>query len=357
MSATVDVLVVDDSPLMRRVIAHLLESDPRIRVVDTARDGVEALEKVARLRPDVVTLDIEMPRMDGLQALQSLMQLTPTPVIMLSGLDSADVVFRALGLGAVDFVAKPSGSVSVDLHKIRDELVGKIRLATLVNLEPAMQASQGIDPPAMAPSNLSAGSSSNSRWFVVIGASTGGPQAVSQLLEHMTSNLPVSVLIAQHMPSGFTASFADRLDGVSGMQVVEGQEGQEVRVGCAYVAPGGCHMVLSGDRTSPTIHLEEPPAKRTVRPSADVLMTSVARIGGSCTIGILLTGMGSDGVDGRAEIQSTGGYTIAQDEPSCAVFGMPRGAIQRGIVDIVLSPVEIPAAIERTIVERTRDRR
>lgn len=357
MSATVDVLVVDDSALMRRVITHLLESEPRIRVIDTAQDGVDAVEKVVRLRPDVVTLDIEMPRMDGLQALQSIMQLMPTPVVVLSGLDSADVVFRALGFGAVDFVAKPSGTVSIDLHRIRDELIGKIRLAALVNLDHVLQPPLGADRRAIQPSrSLSAGSSPDSRWFVVIGASTGGPQAVTQVIEYIPPELPVSVLIAQHMPAGFTASFADRLDSVSGMHVVEGQEGQEVRVGSVYVAPGGRHMVLSGDRGHPFIRLQESVPEKAVRPSVDVLMRSVVEIAGSHTVGVLLTGMGSDGVAGLEEVRLAGGYTIAQDEPSCTVFGMPRVAIQRGIVDVVLSPAEIPAAIERAIVERTCDR-
>jgi two-component system chemotaxis response regulator CheB len=352
MKATVDVLVVDDSALMRRIIAHLLESDPRIRVIGTASDGIEALEKVVRLTPDVVTLDVEMPRMNGIRALQAIMQLMPTPVVMLSGLDDADVVMQAFSLGAVDFVTKPSGTVSIDLHKIRAELISKVRLATLANLDgvarlKAKTSAVRSELPHHTQTDV------DTWWYVVIGASTGGPQAVSRVLELLSPELPISVLVVQHMPAGFTTSFAKRLHGLSRLQVEEGRDGQLLHPGCAYIAPGGHHMVLTGDNEHPSLHLVDTPVDSSARPSVDVLMTSVAEINGPYTIGILLTGMGSDGVAGLAQIRSSGGYTMVQDEETCTIFGMPRVAIQQGVVDVVLPPDEMPAAIERVIRERT----
>jgi two-component system chemotaxis response regulator CheB len=344
-AATIDVLVVDDSSLMRRVITQLLESDPRIRVVATAADGYQVIERVEAIRPDVVTLDIEMPRMNGLEALQEIMQRAPTPVVVLSGVDEASVAVQSLELGAVEFVAKPSGTVSIDLYKVRDELINKVKLATLVNLDRMSQAKPL--PPIAVPHRVASGQP----WMLAIGASTGGPRAVGQILESLPADLPAGVLIVQHMPAGFTAPFARRLDQNSALHVQEAEDGQAVEVGVVYVAPGGIHMTITQKRKRATIRLQDTLPVNSVRPSADVLMTSVAKVGGERAIGVLLTGMGSDGAEGLARIKAAGGHTLAQDQKTCAVFGMPKAAIDRGVVDRVLPLPEIPQALTEMMQE------
>ena len=357
MAVTIDVLVVDDSPLMRRIITSLLESDPRIRVVSTAADGYEAIEKVEAIRPDVVTLDIEMPRLNGLEALRQIMQRTPTPVVMLSGVKNATAAVRALELGAIEFVAKPSGTISIDLYKVRDELVNKVKLATLVNLDRVMTKTGPLVPLATVPrrsppSSPPLGGKEGGAWMLAIGASTGGPQALNKLLRRLPADLPARVLIVQHMPAGFTASFAKRLDQRSPLHVEEARDGQEVTTGSAYVAPGGIHMLVTGERCQPTIRLQNTPKVNSVRPSADVLMASVARLSGPCSMGVVLTGMGSDGAEGLAQIKAAGGLTLAQDRESSTIFGMPKAAIERGVVDGVLSLSKMPRAIVTAVQER-----
>ncbi|MBU0511033.1 MAG: chemotaxis response regulator protein-glutamate methylesterase [Chloroflexi bacterium] len=345
MPVTIDILVVDDSPLMQRLITHLLESDPGLRVVATAADGYEAIQKVEALRPDVVTMDIEMPRMNGLDALQQIMQHTPTPVVMLSGVKDGDAAVRALELGAVEFVSKPSGTISIDVYKVRDELINKVKLATLVNLDRVMFDTGPVALPTTTPFPPATGY----RWVLAIGASTGGPKAVGSLLSRLPADLPASVLIVQHMPAGFTASFAQRLDQRSPLHVVEAKDGQEMMTGAAYVAPGGIHTVVVKERGRPRLHLQDTPPVNSVRPSADVMMASAARLNGFRCIGVLLTGMGSDGADGMTQIKAAGGITLAQDKESSTIFGMPKAAIARGVVDRVLPLSEMPRAIVEAI--------
>jgi len=350
MAVPIDVLVVDDSPLMRRIITSMLESDPRIRVVSTAADGYEAIEKVEALRPDVVTLDIQMPRMDGLEALRQIMRRAPTPVVMLSGVKEATAAVQALALGAVEFVAKPSGTISIDLYKVRDELISKVKLATLVNLDRVVARMEPLVPPLSLSPPM--GRMKGGAWMLAIGASTGGPRALYQVIRCLPAELPSSVLIVQHMPAGFTTSFARRLDQCSPLHVEEARDGQAVTMGAAYVAPGGVHMVVAKERDQPTIRLQDTPPVNSVRPSADVLMASVARLNGARSVGVLLTGMGADGAEGLAQIKAAGGITLAQDKESSAIFGMPKAAIERGVVDRVLPLSEIPHAIVAAIEEK-----
>ena len=349
---TIDVLVVDDSPLMQRIITRLLQSDSRIRVIDTASDGVEALDKVKRHRPDVVTLDIEMPRMDGLEALGHILREAPTPIVMLSGLQEADFAVRALQLGAVEFVAKPSGTLSIDLYKVREELIQKVKMATMVNLERTLSdrktltssSVESSDSPARRP--VAAG---DPEYLVVIGASTGGPRALRQIVSALPGDLPAAFLIVQHMPAGFTKSFSERLNKHSPLRVVEAEEGEVVKMGHGYVAPGGVHLTVVAEGSRCRLRLLETPPVNGVRPSVDVLMNSVAQARGDKAIGILLTGMGADGTDGLTAIHTSGGVTIAQNRETSAVFGMPRSAIRAGVVARVRSLDAIPSAIVDSI--------
>jgi two-component system chemotaxis response regulator CheB len=338
---TVDVLVVDDSPLMQRITTRLLETDPHIRVVATAADGYEAVEKVLDLHPDVVTMDIQMPRMNGLEALRQIARKMPTPTIMLSGVEDATAAVRALQLGAVEFVSKPSGTISIDLYKIRDELIAKVKMATLVNLD--RMAAQMALPADPLPAPLCSGSTDG--HVVAIAASTGGVQALDRILRQLPANLPASFLVVQHMPAGFTASFAQRLGHYSLLPIEEAQDGSIVQLGAAYLAPGGRHMTIRRDGGQIVIHLQDTPHANSARPSADVLMESVVDVAGSHCVGIVLTGMGKDGTVGLARIKQAGGVTLAQDRESCAVFGMPKSAIEEGVVDQVVPLVQIPTAL------------
>lgn len=356
MPVKIQVLVVDDSALMRRLISDLLESDPRIEVMDTARDGVEAVEKVAALRPDVVTLDIEMPRMSGLEALDRIMRQCPTPVIMLTGLTDPRMAIEALGKGAVDFVVKPSGTISVDIYKVRQELIEKVKLATLVNLRKVAPLIEPAARPLSVPPNFGGeveeGSPSPSSGRVVaVGASAGGPKTLDYLLGRLPAGLPAPVLVVQHMPAGFTRSFAERLHEHSPLVVKEAEEGDVVLPGQAYVAPGDHHMLVEKQSGRKIIRLDQSPRVMGVRPSADVTLCSVAEAYGAGSIGVILTGMGSDGTEGFKAIKERGGITIAQDKATSVIYGMPRAAVKSGCVDKVLPLDEIPEEIVRLLTK------
>jgi two-component system chemotaxis response regulator CheB len=350
MTASINVLVVDDSLLMQRIITRLLESDPRIHVVATAADGYQAVEQVFATRPDVVTMDVQMPRADGLTALRQIMQSMPTPVVMLSAFEDASAAVQALELGAVDLVTKPSGTVSVDLYKVREELITKVKLASLVNIDRTLAHLHAPVRPTPVTMPLPC----SHHHMVAIAASTGGPQALDRLCRQLPAELPASLLIVQHMPANFTTSFAHRLDAHCALPIKEATEGEIVHLGAAYVAPGGRHMVVVAENEQPTIHLLDTPLVNSVRPSADVLMASVAEMAGAPSLGVVLTGMGRDGTEGLARIKQAGGATLAQDRESSVVFGMPRAAIEQGVVDEVLPLSEIPSAIVRMLKEMDR---
>lgn len=329
----INVIVVDDSAYMRHVLRSNLDADPEIRVVDTARDGQDALEKIAALKPDVVTLDLEMPRMDGFTALQRIMATSPLPVIILSSLsqEGADATIRALRLGAVDFVPKPAGG-AVDLQLILGELLQKIKQVAGMNAT-KLRSAQRVPPrestrPAGTPPVCR-----DSRGAIVIGSSTGGPRALYELVPHLPASLPSGVLIVQHMPPGFTRSLAQRLDELSPLKVKEAAEGDVVQAGLALIAPGSYHMTIA---RGGAISLNQGPPQHGVRPAADVTMISAARVYGSSTIGVVLTGMGCDGSLGVRAIHQVGGRCIAEDESTCIIFGMPRCAIETGGVDRVV---------------------
>jgi two-component system chemotaxis response regulator CheB len=318
------VLIVDDSAFMRKVIADMLSCDPELNVVGTAVDGVDALEKVSRLYPDVVTLDVTMPRMDGLTALRHIMEQHPIPIIMLSSAtrEGAETTLKALECGAVDYVLKPSGAISLDIHKVKDELVSKIKTAAKARLIRHDRAtSLSIQHFQVSQEKI-----------ILVGASTGGPPAIEDIFLNLPIDIP-PILIVQHMPSGFTRSFAERLDRMCKFKVKEAQDEDPIVYGQALLAPGGFHMTIGQDRR---VHLNASPPVHGVRPAVDPMMETAANVYGSKIIGVLLTGMGRDGALGMEAIKKNGGTTIAQDEATCTIFGMPRAAIERRAVDKVL---------------------
>jgi two-component system chemotaxis response regulator CheB len=345
------VLVVDDSNLMRRLIRDLLASDPSVEVVGEAPEGLTAIRLIHELRPDVVTLDVEMPGMSGLEVLGYVMSEMPTPIVVLSGMEDPDLALKALGLGAVDFLRKPSGTISVDLYRVKEELLQKVKTAPLANLR---QLRRGVEEAAPAPSKKEAPATlkvETPRWAVAIGASTGGPQTLMQSLPQVPAGLPAGLLIVQHMPPGFTRSFAQRLNEVSALNVVEAEDGMVFQAGWAYVAPGGHHLVVQKEASAVSVRLDDSPPRGTLRPAADVTMASAATVYGAHSVGVLLTGMGSDGTEGFREIRQAGGRTIAQNRETCLIYGMPRAVAEQGLADEILPLDEVAPAIARIVAE------
>jgi len=340
------VLVVDDSAFMRKIITNILAESPEIEVIGKARSGQEAIEKVTELRPDVVTMDLEMPGLDGLHALGYIMSECPTPVIMLSGAESkqADVTMTAFQYGAVDFILKPSGNISLDMAKIKDEIVKKVKAASSVQVHKlgfieAEKKSDNIEVKSLKEKNESAKKSIFHK-IIVIGSSTGGPRALQQVIPLLPSNLHAPVLVVQHMPPGFTKSLADRLNSISRIKVREAQDGDILQSGTVYIAPGDYHMIvkqqkINGDLKD-VIALTKGEKVQGVRPSIDVLLNSVAPIFGPNSLGIILTGMGSDGTDGIRKLKLAGGKVMAEDESTCVVYGMPRSIIEQKLADYIL---------------------
>lgn len=328
MTGQIKILVVDDSLFMQKVVSDLLQSDSQMSVIGTARDGIEALSKIASLHPDVVTLDIEMPRMSGLTTLRKIMQTTPLPVVMISALTQrkAQLTLKALEFGAVDYVPKPSGQLSLDMDSVKDELISKVKTAASANIMRTKPRVVDEKAPFTAKS---------SDEVISIAASTGGPPAVAHVLRQFPENTP-PILVVQHMPRGMTRLFAEGLNQECKFKVKEAEENDVVQEGLALIAPGGFHMMVTkGGKISLTT---DPPVNY-VRPSADVTMDSAAKIYTSKNIGVVLTGMGTDGAKGIEAIKKRGGVTIAQDKETCVVFGMPCAAIKTGCVDVV-APLE-----------------
>ena len=337
----IKVLVVDDSALMRKMIGEFIDQDPALHLSGTARNGQEALEQIKALRPDVVTLDIEMPVMDGLQALARYMADMPTATVILSAhaKEGAEATLLALELGAVDFITKPSGSISLDIDRVRKDLVEKIRTAAGVDLSKLRQPTQRLVPPLpLAPRDPGRGFT-----LVAIGSSTGGTRALSEVLPGLPAGLGASYLLVQHMPLGFTRSLAERLNARSKISVKEAEQGDAIRPGQALLAPAGYHLEL--DAGGQRISLNQNPTKFGVRPSVDIMMQSVAAHATQPLVGVIMTGMGHDGAQGMLEIREKGGATIAEDKSTCVVFGMPKSAIEAGAVQQVLPLDKIPGAI------------
>lgn len=343
MANKIRVLVVEDSFLMRKIITDIINSDDRLEVIAEARDGKEALEKTFSLQPDVITLDINLPVVDGLQVLTEVMKKQPTRVIMLSAYSRAgtSATITALELGAVDFIAKPSGEISLDLSKLKDEMVTKIKLAARIELNKVFQS---VPSALRQPIQLQ-----DIKKAVIIGASTGGPRALFQVAQQLPSGLPASFFIVQHMPEGFTLSFAERLSWQSGLRVKEAQEGDIVTANKAFIAPTGYHMVLERNSDKVKVRLSSDPLVNFVRPSVDVTMFSAVDVFGKDVVGVVLTGMGKDGLAGARKIKENGGSIIVQDEATSVVWGMPKMVYKAGLADRILPISEIPKAIIESI--------
>jgi len=339
------VLIVDDSAFMRFAIAKRLNAAPGIHVVGSARDGENALEMIPKVNPDVITLDVEMPRMDGLTTLRNIMATNPRPVIMLSSLteEGARETIQALTWGAVDFIKKPDNKANIDF--IIADVVAKIKKAAQARVY-RIPLARRAQPRAPKPPTTPARPYQKASKVVVIGASTGGPRALSEVVANLPADLPAALLIVQHMPVGFTRSLAERLDNLSSLPIKEAAPGDRLGVGRGLLAPGGFHMTI--DETGAIAANQNPPVHG-VRPSVDVTMASVAQRYGRAAVAVILTGMGRDGAHGATLIQSAGGHVIAEHESTCVVWGMPRSVVEAKAADEVLPLHEIAAAIDKAV--------
>ncbi|NGZ02975.1 MAG: chemotaxis response regulator protein-glutamate methylesterase [Nitrospira sp. WS238] len=345
------VLTVDDSALMRQVLAALLAKDPEIEVVGAAPDPFIAREKIKALNPDVLTLDVEMPKMDGITFLEKLMRGHPMPVVMVSSLTEVgcQTTLRALELGAVDFITKPKIDLREGMEEVAQDLITKVKAANQARVRPSLVKRETPESDARSASrDLPHGPSSamikTTDTIIAIGSSTGGTEAVKDVLQELPPNTP-PIVITQHMPERFTKTWAERLNSLCRISVKEAEDGDSVLPGHALIAPGNYHMTLvrSGARYTVRINQDVPVNRH--RPSVDVMFASVAQYAGANAIGVILTGMGGDGAKELLTLKQAGAFTIAQDEASCVVFGMPKEAIKAGGVDKVLPLHEIAGAI------------
>jgi len=345
----VKALVVDDSAFMRNAISRMLSSDPQIRVIGTAKDGYEAIAKVKTLRPDIVTLDIEMPRMDGLEALRHIMAENPLPVVMVSSLttEGAKITIEALEAGALDFIPKNLSNLSVNILRLQEILTEKIKYLARRGLVRKPAARAVTPPPPPPPVERTALKTGERRMGVLaIGTSTGGPKALQEILTRLPRDFPVPIVIAQHMPPNFTAPFAERLSQLSQIEVREAREGDALRNGLALIAPGRGNMrVARTGAVEVTVKISEEREEFVYRPSVDALTLSVAQAFPGRALGVILTGMGNDGLQGMEAIKRSGGRVFAQEESSCVVYGMPKAVVDAGIADKVLTVDEMPGEI------------
>jgi two-component system chemotaxis response regulator CheB len=346
----INVLVVDDSGVMIKLLSEIINADPELRVVGTASHGYDAVRKAQTLRPDVITMDVNMPRMDGIKAVEHIMSTVPIPIIMISSLtkEGAAATIQALDLGAIDFVSKPSGYVSLDIADLSTEIIAKIKLAAKIRVVRTVKRSAPVFPVAKKKQKISGTNVQAIDWdrilgpmrkkheyknVVAIGSSTGGPSALNEILQTFPADFPAPVLVVQHMPEKFTEKLAEMLDHRIALRVVEAKNGMDILRGTVYIAPGANHMKVQPNRT---ISLHHENSMATPCPSVDILMKSAADVFGKNVIGVILTGMGNDGVAGMNAIKDMKGTTIAQDEETSLVFGMPKMAIESGCIDSIV---------------------
>ena len=359
------VLVVDDSAFMRKAISMMLEEDADVQVVDTARDGLEAIDKVKRLRPDLVTMDIEMPRMDGITALKRIMAEHPVPVMMISSLtqEGAQATVEALQVGAVDFIPKQMSYVSLEITKIKADLIAKVKSiarsrSRMFRRTPSAlgdRPSAGIAPaPAIARPASAAGPPlrHQAAGLLAIGVSTGGPFALQKVIPALPKDFPLPVVIVQHMPPHFTRSLADRLDTLSALRVAEAAPGMPVEPGTVLIAPGGRHLVFRPSKPGVIVATPEEPSNLLHRPSVDVMFQSACRAYGGKVLALMMTGMGKDGLEGAREIKQQGGKVVAQSEETCVVYGMPKVVVEAGLADAVLPLEDLAGALTKAVGQR-----
>jgi two-component system, chemotaxis family, protein-glutamate methylesterase/glutaminase len=396
-NSPITVLIVDDSPFMRLTLQKILSQDPGIRVLDSARDGKEGIEKLQALRPQVMTMDVEMPVINGLQALDEIMRWQPTPVIILSAVttEGAQATLKALDLGAFDVVAKPSGGPGADLQALARDLVDKVKAAAQVDPQrlgkrgPNWSKSQSSIKPAginVSSSGNATGTGTNSETttaspigkkdilsrsttnrtpdakgvlpkhnieIVAIGTSTGGPSALQTVLPQLPANFPVPVLVAQHMPPGFTGPLAQRLNGLCPLNVREGVHGEILKAGTIYIAPAGKQLQVQRRGGQLTLNIGgDAPIPTLYHPSVDVMFLSLAKEVGKGALGVVMTGMGTDGLRGMREIKALEGFAIAEAEESCVVYGMPRAIVEAGLADRVIPLGEIGRNIIECVQRR-----
>ncbi len=358
----ISVLVVDDSVLIRKRISRLLNNHRRIEVVGTASDGLQAIEMIKKLKPDVVTLDVEMPNMNGIEALRVITREFDVPVLMLSALtkEGADVTMTALEMGAVDFICKPRFGSEDEMKEFERDLTLKIRAAALTKdgknktspVKSAARASTSTASPATKSERSFVPSRRAVKSIVAIGVSTGGPKALVELIPKIPADFPAPIIIAQHMPKGFTASLAARLDGLSAISVKEARNGETMKEGTCYLAPGSFHLTVMHMTLSKgvMIKISDTPKNSLYKPSVDIMIKSVAEVYGAGGIGVILTGMGTDGTKGAKDLKDRGGMIIAEDKSTCTVYGMPRSVVESGLADIVAPLFEIPAALKTLLM-------
>lgn len=343
MFQKIRVLVVDDSAFMRKVISDMINSQPDMEVINTARDGEDAIQKITSLKPDVITLDVEMPKKNGLEVLRAVKNDVSCGAIMLSSLTSrgSSITMEALHFGAFDFIQKPSGSISLDIGKVKDELLDKIRYAKSSCKKTKASTDIKIEGIKTRITRQSVGKIE----ALLLGASTGGPRVLYDVITKLPGNLNLPVFVVQHMPSGFTKAFAERINKNSELTVVEAKDGDIILPNTVYIAPGGYHMMIDGKK----IKLDLSPSMHGVRPAVDKLFVSAVETYRGNLIACIFTGMGRDGAEGIRAVKSKGGYTIAQDEATSIVYGMPKAAYETGYVDAVMPDYKIVDEIIRVI--------
>ncbi len=352
MSKKIKVLMVDDSAVVRLILRKLLESSNEIEVIGHAKNGKEALELIPKLNPDVITLDIEMPVMDGLTTLKEIMKMPkPVPVIMVSSLtkDGAEVTLEALNNGAVDFVTKPSKTISSELEKIKFDLIEKIKAAAVTKLRKASRIistkpSISEKKEITTPTTITIPEQTKYK-AVLIGISTGGPPALQVILPKFPKNFPIPIVVAQHMPPGFTKPMADRLNKICPLEVDEAKDGDILKKGKIYIGKAGCHIKIKKRGSFYYLHITEEPKDALYHPQVDIMFETAAETIGGNVIAVIMTGMGSDGTEGLKKLKAKNAFVIGQDKETSVIYGMPRSAFEAGVVDVVVPLEKIPEKI------------